>query len=255
MVSTDTEIELQRIPASEAIAELAVPDEGPALMPQADETVLLSLRTTGLGRVSLLSLWLEPGGRALQRLASEVGKLYRYGSYRFAQDGIYRQRRYPARQDEYELPPDEWTQGSDSYQEYPAACSNPCPVSDPAALFYVLATSPIQKPGDSTEFLFYTSGGLVTVAVAAQKSDRIRVNYVQESGHMEQHVKGSVDVLRLSVRGKPFGGNDDADFRLLGLQDNIVLYFLPGQRLLVRIEGRAPKVGKVTIKLQRAIFD
>ena len=255
MFSADSEIELERIPASETVTELTMPDPGPALMPKTDETMLVSLRTTGLGRESLLTLWLEPPGSALQRISTEVGKRYRYSAYRFAEDGVYQTRRYPAGKNEHALPPDEWSQGAETYQEYSEVCGNPCTVSTPAALFYLLAISPIRGPGDSVEFLVYTSKGLAKVGITAHKPDRIRANYVEESGHMERHIKESVDELHLKLRADSIDEDENANFRFLGLQDDIVLYFLPEQRLLVQIEGRVPKVGKVKIKLRRAIFD
>ncbi len=253
MFSADSGIELERILASEAVTELTMPDPGPALMPKSGEIMLVSLRTTGLGRESLLTLWLEPPGSALQRISTEVGK--RYSAYRFAEDGVYQTRRYPGDKNERALSPGEWSQGSETYEEYSEVCGNPCTVSDPAALFYLLAISPIRGPGDSVEFLVYTSKGLARVGITAHDPDRIRANYVEESGHMERHIKESVDVLHLKLRAVPIYEDQNANFRFLGLQDDIVLYFLPEQRLLVQIEGRVPKVGKVKIKLRRAIFD
>ncbi len=255
MFSANSEIELERIPASEAVTELITPAPRPALMPIADETVLLSLRTTGLGRESLLTMWLEPPGSALQRISTEVGKRYRYSVYRFAEDGVYQTRRYPANKNEHALPPEQWAQESNSFHEYSEACGNPCSVSGPAALFYLLAISPIRGPGDTVEFLVFTSKGLAKVEIAADEPDQIRADYVEESGHTEQHIKGSVEVLRLKLRAEPIDEDKNANFRFLGLQDDIVLHFLPEQRLLVQIEGRVPKVGKVKIKLRRAIFD
>ena len=165
MFSANSEIELERIPASEAVTELITPAPRPALMPIADETVLLSLRTTGLGRESLLTMWLEPPGSALQRISTEVGKRYRYSVYRFAKDGVYQTRRYPANKNEHALPPEQWAQESNSFHEYSEACGNPCSVSGPAALFYLLAISPIRGPGDTVEFLVFTSKGLAKVEI------------------------------------------------------------------------------------------
>jgi len=252
--SSSSEISIERRSAAEVRGALEPAGRGRALEPRG-ETLALEIESRALGRDSHLVLFFAPDdAMAYQRSQIETGKKKpRQKTYRYTREGVYSVRRYPEKGEE-ELPSDEWSDALEEYEDFGDGASEGAAITEPSALFYLLATAELDEPGDRLEFLVFSKNHVSPVVLRVEERTRLDVDYREISSGGERTVGGKVEALRISIDPHPpAGGDAEEDFNFLGLEGNLVVYLDPEHRLPLQIEGKVPYAGRVRIKLCEAV--
>jgi len=202
------------------------------------------------GLHSKTTLWMDPGtGNSLQYEIRESGKRDRERIVRFTDEGAYQRTRRP-RPAESATDPSSWTDASAGFWPYSERLAGTT-VLDSLGLLYFIAGANLAQTGDQTEVLVFQKRQLVRVRLAVDGLVDAQVAYRATGDDGSRSCRGSARALRIRLTVLPYG-TDKVDFDFLGLKSDIVVYLEPRSRLLLRIEGRAAIVGRVTSTLQNA---
>jgi len=253
-ISLTAKLSLEMVPASLAAGELLPSERTPGIAPAGAQVVTLRLDSEFLGRRSAVELWVDPGtAAALQRIQTESGKRQRVKSERYGERGITGVRHRPAKGEEGS-PPERWSDLRHGFDEYPAWAGQNLRISDPAALFYVVAAAALEKPGDRLQLPLFSDGDLLSLEVKVVERLRVDVDYVLTQGGSSRHRRESVDALRLSLDARTLGpGAMQHSFELAGLSGDVEMLFDPRARVPLELSGRVPWVGRVAIDLRRVV--
>ena len=251
--TADTTVKVELAPAEAAARALAAASGHTPVMPACGQVARIELDTTGLGRHTRNTVWIEPTtAAALQTSSQELGNRARYKTQRFTDLGVAVARYAPARGEE-DRPADRWTLHSDSFVPFPEADRGGVVVSDSVALFWILATRPLAKPGDSTQVLVMSRDQLLLVEIAVAATRSIRLDIDERTASGSRHVRESVEGLELTVSGSRFGPDKaESDLEFLGFTGKVRILLDPARRVPVEISGRVPKAGTVTVRLHDA---
>jgi hypothetical protein len=249
-LSMATTITCELVDRSRAAERGMLPFRAGSLRPRGSQLVLLSFADRVLGRRSDTRLWLEPAdGRILQRIKVYRGSKGRYKAYVFGDEGLHLIRRKPEK-GQASTAVSRWPVSSDSYLAFPDFVQPGTRLSVAAGLFYQVALGGLRKVGDSLTVPIYTSDGLMQVQLQAQGTAALGVSYLQRTERSEEMVTGSRYVLRVTVDGEPLDPElAEASFELLGLEEDVELLLDPELAVVLAVRGKAPVVGKVTVKL------
>jgi hypothetical protein len=251
-LSAETTISFDLVRAAQSSRDLLTPLVGIGLAPANPHLVLLSLNDRVLGRRSQTRLWLEPSNAAaLQRVKTYSGRKPRYKAYRFADNGVSIFRREPAR-GEKKLPPERWSEVSERHQEVPKKTGSGERLTDPVALFYLVAAARLNSTGDRVEAPIFSTKGTFVVELKAEATTSFVVDYVEVSARGERRVHCATDVLRVSADAHHLNTNcEEGELELLGLEGDVELLVDPALGVAVGVRGKAPVVGKTTVRLKR----
>jgi hypothetical protein len=251
IVTADTWVRLDVLSAAAAAKELVVL-AGPApLAPRGERVVRVELETSLLGRRTRNSAWLEPASAAvLQTVSRDIGTRPRLKIQRFGEEGVAIARSTPGRGEEG-LPSDRWTQRSAATLVLPAVGRAGVPVSDSVALFWILASGRLARPGDTVEVTVLSRSRLLVASVVVKAAHRLDLDFDERSAAGDRHVGERLDGLELAIDARPLdpaaGG---ADFEFLGLKGSVRILLDPTRRLPVEVSGAVPNVGTVVVRLQ-----
>ncbi len=253
-ISLTAKLSLELAPTGRAVGELLPSERTSGITPAGAQVVTLRLDSEFLGRRSAVELWIEPGtAAALQRVQTESGKRQRIKSERYGEGGITSIRHRPAKGEEG-LPSARWSDLRHGFEEYPAWAGQNLRISDPAALFYVVAAAALEKPGDRLQLPLFSDGDLLSLEVKVVERLRVDVDYVLTQGGSTRHRREPVDALRLSLDARTLGpGAIQHSFELAGLQGDVEMLFDPRARVPLELSGRVPWVGRVAIDLRRVV--
>lgn len=251
-LSSNSEVTLKTVSAAETTAALIASPQGQGLLPHDDANLLLWLDNRALGRDSHLDLWLDPkDATAYQRSQFETGKKRgRYKVVRFTQGGAFSRRLLPEKGEE-KLPRERW---SDVIEEYDRFDLGHGAVTEPAALFYVVAAARLDAPGDRVEMRVLSSHQIYTVEITVAGRERLEVDHVVRSTDGERRVQGLLETLRLVVHPRLADGKKGDDFKFLGIEGDVELHLDPQTRALVQISGKAPYAGKLRFVLTEVVL-
>lgn len=252
-ISSRSEVTLKHIGAAEARSALIAPPRGEGLVPHRNDNLLLRLDNRALGRDSHLDLWLDPqDATAYQRSLIEAGKKRpRYKVYRFLQNGVFSRRLFPEKGEEA-LPRERWSDVVEEIDRFDPSRGGA--VTEPAALFYVVAAAPLDKPGDRIELRVFSDRLVRPVEIIASGNERLEVDHVVHTAEGERRVKGPLETLRLIIHPRPVGDAKIKDFKFLGIEGDVELHLDPQTRAPVRISGKAPYAGKLRIVLTELVL-
>lgn len=241
-----SEIALEQVTAAELTAALITPPQGRGLTPRNDPSLLLRLDNRALGRDAHIDLWLDPkDATAYQRSQLEAGqKRSRYKVYRFTEDGVFSRRLLPEKGEE-NLPRERWSDVIEEYDRFEPGRA----VTEPAALFYVVAAAPLAAPGDRVEVQVFSSHHVYPVEISVEASEQIEVDHVIRSPEGEQRVKGPLETLRLLIHPRQAGDAKTKDFRFVGIEGDVELHLDPKTRAPVQIRGKSRYAGKLRVTL------
>ncbi len=246
-----SEVELAGRPAAEAIADLLFPNEDTGLAPRGPKSYRIDIRTRLLSRDSRVRHWFDPGNaRALQRVSHDVSKKrLRHRTYRYTSGGVFSRTLRPGEGEE-DKPYAGWSRVQD--QQFPFSDTGGPPVSEPAALLYLIPAGDFRVPGDKDRLRVFTRRQVREVDVKVVEKERIDVDYVEVSGGRERTVDARVEALRVAVRPIVGEGEDADDFKLLGLEGAIDIYLDPKTRVPLLVRGKIDIAGTVRLRLKRA---
>jgi hypothetical protein len=146
------------------------------------------------------------------------------------------------------LPQSDWRLKSRREIPYPGDPEQP-PVTVAYALT-VLADRFRQSDSKSAEYIVHTDLNFYRVTLSRGKNTVVDVDYELKG---EGRISGEREAEVVVVSAKPEGQQQDKpDFSLLGLGGTIRLHYDAGSGLLLRLQGRAPRIGKTSIELTAA---
>jgi|WetSurMetagenome_2_1015567.scaffolds.fasta_scaffold166135_1 hypothetical protein len=248
--TADTTVRVELVPSEAALRTLAAAPGHAPVMPAGAHVVRIELDTAGLGRHSRNTAWIEPGtGAALQTTSQEFGRRARFKTQRFTLDGVAVARYAPARGEE-DRPADRWTQHADTFVPFPATDRQGAVVSDSVALFWILATRPLARPGDSARVLVLSRDQLLQVDISVAAVHPVTLDFDEVGGGGRRAVNDAVPALQLTLSGSRVGGDVAGDLEFLGFKGNVRILLDAGRRVPVEISGTVPKAGFVTVRLQ-----
>jgi hypothetical protein len=256
LLSVVSRVRIEFLPAGQIQADLVASAQGTPVTALGPEVGLLTLESRFMGRKSQVRTWFDPlQAGALQRTRLRTGKKKESKIYRFTRQGVYTLRRSPGDGAESGLPPDRWTDASNDYSAYGAGLRSGLAVSEPSALFYLISSAPLRRPGDHRELYAYSKNRLFLMALEVEEPGQVKVNYEEESRGGVRRRKGRVEVVRIAVEARPVEADDDQrDFQFLGLEGNVEICLEPNTRIPVRVSGKAGAAGRVEVKLKRAVL-
>lgn len=253
-ISLRADLTLEPISAARAEQELLPSRRGAGIGPPEEGALVVALGSEVLSRRSDIRLLVDPAtGAALQRVQTESGRKQRIKSLRYGERGISTVRTRPA-DGEKDLPSERWTDVREGGEDYPEISAGGLRVSDPTALFYVIAASDIERPGDSVEVPIFSDDRILMVEARALDLRRVEVDYERGDGSTSRDVNGPATALRLSLDARVVGdAAGDASFELAGLRGDVEMLLDPVTRTPLQLSGKVPYAGSVAIRLRRVV--
>jgi hypothetical protein len=248
--TAETTVRAELVPAAPA-APGQIAAAGPGLLAAGEPLARIEIDTEALGRHSHNTVLLAPAsGAAVEATSREFGKRARLKVQRFAADGIAVARARPAPGEE-KHPVERWSRRSEEFLAFPPEAGGEGPVTDSVALFWLLATGPLERPGDTLRARLATGRQLVPVTIAAAAVKLVRVELLERRGHTSRRVAETIAALEVTV--KPDGGvaaASDGDLEFLGMRGGVRILFDPVRRVPLEVSGKVPSAGTVTVRLQ-----
>ena len=255
--TAETTVRAELVAAEPAAAGLAAAGGHDPVVPTGDRLARIEIDTEALGRHSHNTVLVEPeSGAALQATSREFGKRSRLKTQRFTKDGVAVVRVRPAPGEE-RLPAERWSRRSEEFLAFPAQGSADAAITDSVALFWVLATAPLERPGDTVRLRLWSGGHLVAVTITAVAVRKARVELEERRTGATRRVADTVAALELLVDLEQRGaGDSDGELEFLGMRGSVRILFDPVRRVPIEVSGRVPTAGAITVRLQEvALLD
>jgi hypothetical protein len=165
--------------------------------------------------------------------------------YEYEADFIVRERRNAV--PDSGILPDDWPTTSRNELVYPASATD-ITVTSPYMLLLLAQQLQAQGPGESMDVLIHTDLNFYRVHLISGNGIPIKVDYeITGAGS----AVGTRDTLAVAIHAKPDTTLEDKDdFRLLGLNGEIILFFDRVTGLPLQIRGQAPRIGATEINLK-----
>jgi hypothetical protein len=220
------------------------------LMPGA-ETLALTVGTRGPGWRTLNGeLLLDARSGGILQYTSLRQPSPRFRVYRFTDSGPERWTARPLG-DELQAPPERWSDIDIKQRTYDVGRLDE-PVLEVSTLLYLLASSPLQEPGQVMRVNGYATSAdeLYAVTVTVGEPVPLAVDYrVAQADGTAADRRGSISVLPLRVEGRArIPGGTAEGFDILGLHD-VEFLLDPERRVVVALRARIPAVGGVQFQL------
>ncbi len=184
-------------------------------------------------------------GRVLTRSRLSRGKGQRLKSYEYENSFVLRERRNPST--DGDTPPEKWPVSSRRNVNLPAAAADTV-VTSPHLLVLLAQRLQAQGPDKSLSVLVHTDLNFYRVRLTSGNGIPVNADYQISGGNS---VRGKRETLAVAVQISPEGTlEDDNDFNLLGLQEDIILLFDRESGLPLQIRGVAPRIGATDINLK-----
>ncbi|MDG2047125.1 MAG: hypothetical protein P8J79_07890 [Halioglobus sp.] len=184
-------------------------------------------------------------GRTLKRSRLSQGKQQRLKSYEYEADFIVRERREPLTNDG--TVPQNWPATSHTELAYPASASE-IMVTTPYMLLLLAQQLQAQGTGKSMDVLVHTDLNFYRVHLISGNGIPITANYDITGA---DRAIGTRETLAVAIHAEPDTILEKKnDFRLLGLNGEIILFFDRATGLPLQIRGQAPRIGSTEINLK-----
>ena len=255
-----TKVMLEEVPFDKIEGILIASPQGVVLKPSDAKVLILTINSTidpliGSDEVLATKLWFTPQqATALQRVRLRKGKEKWEKTYRWTENGVYRQRLRPKGSDEDKLPLERWTDNENSFYPYDLAQSKCASVSEPSALLYLVSAAGLAVGEQPLHICVFNKKQLHLVRVQADKYQSMKINYLEKSLHQETRKKGKAEVLKIFISSRSLAaqGSKAEPFSFLGLKGDFDIFIDTVSKIPVQISGKIPGIGKVDIKLGEA---
>jgi hypothetical protein len=119
------------------------------------------------------------------------------------------------------------------------------------ALFWILATCPLAKPGDSSQLLVMSRDQLLRVEIRVAAARPIKLDIDERIAGRLHEIDETVAGLELVVSASRFGQDTaTGDLEFLGFKGDVRILLDAKRRIPVEISGTVPRAGIVTARLQ-----
>jgi hypothetical protein len=184
-------------------------------------------------------------GRAVSRSHFTQGKQRRVKSYEYEADFIIRERRNSVA--DSDIAYQDWPATSRKTLVYPASASD-ISVTTPYMLLVLAQQLQAQGPGGSMDVIVHTDLNFYSVHLTCGNGIPVTVDY-EITG--EGSAAGARETLAVAIHARPaIPLTEKDDFRLLGLNGEIILFFDRASGLPLQIRGQAPRIGATKINLK-----
>ena len=249
--TAETAVTAELVAAVPATAALALSGGHDPVVPAGDRLARIEIDTEAFGRHSRNTVLVEPAsGAALQATSREFGKRARLKTQRFTAAGVAVVRARPEAGEE-KHPVERWSRRSEEFLPFPAVAGESGAITDSVALFWLLATGPFERPGDTLRVRLMSGGHLVAVTIAVVRVTRTRVELVERRGGTSRRVAETVAALEVTVKpDHRDAASPDGDLEFLGMRGSVRILFDPVRRAPLEVSGRVPSAGTVTVRLR-----
>ncbi len=247
LVSLEAEVEISFPSVEEAGASLEEAREVEALQPSPGRVMAVELESRVLGGQSTTVLHADAGdAAALQRLQVRRKKnKVRFKTLRFAADGVEIRFHDPAPGEPLHQP-EVWSRLTTRFAPHPPWAEDNLEVTEPTALFYILAAAPLAEPGDVIRIPAWSKERLVMMELVVSGWVQIEVDYRRDG----EAVTGAVPALRVLVDAKDLApSSSDSALELMGLHGAIEVYLDAETRAPLLVSGKVPYVGRAHVHL------
>jgi len=203
-----------------------------------------------LGRHSFYQTVFDPLlGTAFFTYKRKLGRSAYSKTFWFAKDGAFLRRSAPG-EGENADDPTRWTRFEDRFLAFGDGQTDG--LAETAALFYLIAAAPLEKPGQSITRSIFIDGRAAQVRFEAVAEDATDVDFVRIGNGGASRVDGLAPTLAIAV-----GLADDSEneLELLGLKKDIRVWLERQTRLPVLLQGKMDIVGTVRVRLKRAVMN
>jgi hypothetical protein len=251
--SMHSNVAVEVVSAAQAASVLRESLQGSALEPEGSNVVVVTLGVEGAGTRSTTSLWIDPKeGFAFQRVQISYGKKKnRNKALRFAADGV---QMFFGRAKEGESAdrPEDWTGYVDRFDDYPGWAGADLQVTEPTALFYLLAAAKLDKPGDKVQFPVWSSDNLILMELTVAGIEQLKVDYMMGG----RRIKGTVAALKILVDAQHLDPDSTEDhLDIMGMKGDVTVHLDPKTRAPLQVSGKVPIAGNTKVKLQSVTLE
>ena len=124
-------------------------------------------------------------------------------------------------------------------------------VSEPSALLYVVSAAGLTVGDPPLNLCVFNKKQLHLVRIQAEKSEVLKIKYLEKSQHKETRRKGKVDVLQISFTTRSLFADEAKvePFSFLGLKGDFDIFIDKVSKIPVQVSGKIPAFGRVDFKL------
>ena len=90
---------------------------------------------------------------------------------------------------------------SESFKPHPESLERGSAVTEPSALFYLLAVADLDQDGDRVVTFVYSKNRIMRVELVVQGTTEIEVDYTEITDAGERNVEGRQEVVRIRLDG------------------------------------------------------
>ena len=254
--TTTSKISLQSVTLQEAKRHWFEPAGATGRMPQATSVWALEIDTTLKGpfvnKYWEGRVWLDPAdATALQRWRRKHKADGNKKIYRYAAQGVHRQRLEPKDKKEANKPPEQWSDKKHTFYAYPPAVSD-CPlVTDPTALLILASTEDLSIGQEPLNVCVFNKKTVYRVQMRAVASESLRVAYRQRSAQGEARRDKEVLAVKVKLSARLMDPNapDVEVFEFLGLEGDIAIHLDPDTRIPLQVSGTISGAGQGSLRM------
>ncbi|MBK6289295.1 MAG: hypothetical protein KA739_04945 [Pseudomonadales bacterium] len=248
-VAATTVIQYQTMATATAVAEL----QGATALP------VLPATSSAIGKIHVtfsaarsqgeLDTWFDPGnGAVLQSLRTTQGRDRRQKLYRFASDGVWRERREPA-------PASGWIPTNSRQIAYPVTISTDDPVITPLMLIDHAARLVRDAQTNSSTHLVFTDTQLYRVTLELGPEQNLAAKFTLVEDGRETPMNESRAARRVSINAQLLGTEPEQDrFSLLELSGELAIDIDVRTAIPLRIQG-STYLGVVPVAITKAVLE
>ncbi|MCH9648890.1 MAG: hypothetical protein K0U98_11680 [Deltaproteobacteria bacterium] len=236
------------ISATSAVDRSLVPGEVRNLPKDSGQKWKVAIATRYVGRSSNQEIFFGEDGKVLVTTSWRASGTSSYRNERvYGLDGVKRHRQSPKTKDESKKPWSAWTETSSWTEPYPEGFQDCQGISDPGVLLHFLSSPNLQL---LEGLCFFSKKALWRIAVTDLGSETMQVEYTDRRQGKAVPIRKAVEARKISVQPALLHGDPDSEFRLLGLEGDLTVQLHPAGGFPLRLAGRMPKLGKVTVFLE-----
>ncbi len=223
----------------------------------------ITMQTDLLGTHSAIDLIMNNSGSAIQRTSLMTGRKNYYHQINYLNGIINSIKKRPLKKNEKHLGFKNWTDTSINNFQLNSV-QQELLITEAEAIFYIIATSKMSKPGDKYTSYVYDKNGITQLNFVAQDYKSIKTKYYRYVGNTKKRIKGKEKTLRIRLSAMRYISKSDMksnnkhnkvqqnkkSFSFLGYKGDIDLYVDLDTRVILQLKGKVDYLGSVSIKLK-----
>lgn len=184
---------------------------------------------------------------ALQRRETRFkGDRTRRKTLRFAERGVAIEAHRPAPGESLDEP-ESWSEVTRRFEPYTAWIGDQLEITEPTALFYILAAARLAEPGEVIRLPALSKSRIIMMELEVAGWEQIEVAYERDG----ERVEGRVPALKILVDGRDVDPtSEESPLELLGMRGAVDVYLDAETRAPLLIAGRVPYVGRAEVHLR-----